>query len=42
MRGVPISPADEAASKGILHGLGKVIAPPTILIASHPQSLRRA
>jgi hypothetical protein len=28
MRGVPISPAGKAASKGIVHMLVKVIAPP--------------
>jgi hypothetical protein len=28
MRGVPIFRADEAAQKGIVHVLGKVIAPP--------------
>ncbi|WP_397397104.1 hypothetical protein [Phenylobacterium sp.] len=40
--GMPILRADEAASKGIAHVSGKVIATPTIRIASHPLSLRRA
>jgi len=39
---MPIFQADEAASKGIAHVPGRVIAPPTIRIGSHLQSLRRA